>query len=141
VVHAPRSLPAVATATSGSQAYPFRTSANSAGSDPSGRTVAARKLQPKSVAYAVRLIAGIRIPDSSVSQNLQPCESKIRPGVAEDRKRRSCARAHVATRPAYTTFLHCRVIWLRLILTLRLRCGLALPDGRATLTPCFTCFF
>jgi hypothetical protein len=132
----------VATTTSGSHAYPLRASANSAGSEPSGRTVAAKKLQPKSVAYAVSgLSAGIRIPDSSVSQNLQPCESKIRPGVAEDRKVRSCAGAHVATHPAYTTFLHCRVIWLWLILTLRLRCGLALPDGRATFTPCFTCFF
>ena len=38
-------------------------------------------------------------------------------------------------------YLHARVIWLLLILTLRARRRLALPDGRAAFAPCFPRFF
>ena len=67
--------------------------------------------------------AGIRAVDFSAAQNLEWCASKS---------------------SRYTALLHGRVIWLLLILTiltLRVRRGLALPDGRATFATCFTCFF
>jgi hypothetical protein len=48
---------------------------------------------------------------------------------------------HVSLACFCTALLHCRVNWLLLILTLRFRRRLPLPDGSATLAPCFTCFF
>src|SRR6185503_10200540 len=59
----------------------------------------------------------------------------------EDGGREEAPAGHIKNPRRYTAFLHGRVIWLLLILTLWVRCGLALPDGRATFAPSFTCFF